>query len=120
MKKIIRIPAAYIIAALVVLAMIALIIWQITLPKTDPVKIMVIFCLCGMIASAVIASHRIKKSNTPFQAASLPLGIMIIWVGLGIGGTCIYGAIKESFLPVAIAGAIVMVTFVLGGIKTIK
>ena len=120
MKKIIRIPAAYIIAALVVLAMIGLIIWQIILPDTNPLIVGSILAGGGLIAGFIVSTHEISVSSMPFAAASLPLGTTCIWLGLVILGTSIWIAIAEHTFTPAIVGGIVSVLLALGGIKTIS
>ncbi|MBR1915402.1 MAG: hypothetical protein IJ830_03060 [Alphaproteobacteria bacterium] len=119
MKKI-EIPAAYIIAAIVLIAMVGLVIWQIILPDTNPLTVGSILASGGLIASFIVTTHEISVSSRPFAAASLPLGTTCIWLGLVILGTSIWIAIAEHTFTPAIVGGIVSVLLALGGIKTIS
>ncbi len=74
-----KFPIAYIIAIVVGLVMVGLTIWQFTLPETNPLAVMGILSGGGALACFIVASHRINHSYTPFHAASLPLGVMLIW-----------------------------------------
>lgn len=119
MKKI-KIPAAYIIAAIVLIAMIGLVIWQIILPDTNPLFVGSILASGGLIAGFIVSTYEISVSSMPFAAASLPLGITCLWLGLVILGISIWIAIAEHTFTPTIGGGIVFVLLTLGGIKIIS
>lgn len=113
-------PIAYIIAIVVGLIMVSLTVWQFTLPETNPLAVMGILCGGGMLACFVVALHRMNNSYTPFQAASLPLGVMLIWVAVVLLGCGIWEAVIRQNNITIIVVSIVFVILCLMGYKILK
>ena len=109
MKKITKIPAAYVLVAIVLIAMLGLAVWQIILPNTNPNKVMGILIGGGLLAGFISAIYEMSDSRTPFAAASIPVALMCFWVGLVVMGTCTYTAIASHSFDPAIPGIITLV-----------
>ena len=113
-------PVAYVLATSVVLAMAVLTAWQFTLPEKDPVMIMIILSGGGMLASFIVAIHKINNSYLPFAAASARLGAMLLWLGLVFLGCGLWIAIQESCVQVGIVMSAVAGLLAFFGYKTLK
>ena len=105
-----RFSIAPLFAIVVGLVMVGLTIWQFTLPSTNPLVIMVILLGGGIVDCLIVALYRINNSPYPFSAASLPLGIMLLWTGVVILGCSIwYAIIIKSCMPAIIASILFIV-----------
>ena len=101
-----KFPFAFIIIVITLAVMIGLTVWQFTLPKTNPLIVMVILVIGGFISCGIWADYAIKNSSRPFSAGATPLGVMLYWSAFSIFSCGIwYSLLKEDLL----AGIVVVI-----------
>lgn len=101
--------AAYIIAAIVGIITLALVVWQIKMPSTDPLDIMYTLCIGGVVACSIVGFYRLNSKKYSLAEAERPFGILLMWLSVVIFGTGIWASIlSSSMIPVCITLAVVI------------
>lgn len=104
----------------IIIAMLGLTVKQFTLPEKNPVTIMVILCLGGILSLSIVTVHRMRHSYTPFAAGMGPIGITLLWIATVFLGIGVWFAIRESSLQVGIVMPVLAAFLAFFGYKMLK